>query len=149
MDEAHQTILDALAEVVGALALEDSPEVRQRMLPSVREEIDALPCVLVCPSEQGETPKPLSMEADAKWEVPYACDVVIVAANNQDFLTHQQKYLRWREQVRQAIQPQTLAGAADVFRTEVRAWAPLDRGRLNQNYAYSGLTVVARTKEAG
>ena len=146
--DVYQTILDAAEGVVSALALEEAPRVTQRMLPVAREEIDTLPAIFVCPSETPEEERRLSAEDDAGQEVVYSVDVVAVAANENDYATHQRKYLRWREQLRQAFRVPRMDEAPTVYQTEIRGWAPLDRRKLNETYLYSGFTLRFFSAEA-
>jgi len=138
----HNAILTAVRNEVAALALAGlaAANVKVRKLPTVREEIDTLPCVLVAPAEEPERVEPLSFDPPALWRVVYAVDVVIVAADNADFSTNLDTYLRWREQVRRALATPRLAGVPQVFDVDVETLAPLDRGRLPELYAFSGLS---------
>lgn len=147
----HNSILTAARTILAGLTLSgiDAANVKIRKLPSVREVIDTLPCVLVSPSDTPERIEPLSFEDGAKHRVVYAVDVVVVAADSADFSTNLSTYLRWREQVRRALDQPTLAAVAPVFDVDVEPFSPLDREQLSKLYAYSGLSFRFHCVEPG
>jgi len=147
--DVYFSILEQAQAVVAGLGLEGitGSNVKLRMLPVAREVLDTVPCVIVCPSEGAEEVEPLSFEDDAAFEVTYGVDVVQVEANNADFSTNLEDYLRAREQRRRAFHEQLLQNVDQVFRVRMRPWAPLDRSKLSQLYSYSGFTLLFSTVE--
>lgn len=124
-----------------------STDIKLRHLPKASETLDTLPCLVLAFPDEPEEDKPLSFEAEVGREVIYPVDMVFIAAGNSDFEGQRARYTRWREQLRRAFQGPRLDGAATVFMTQIRPWVPLDRGLLNQQYAYSGITVRFHSAE--
>lgn len=145
--DVYFSALGSVRDAVAALGLDGiSPSnVKVRMLPVVRQVLDTLPCVIVCPSDQAEEVEPFSFEDDAAYEIVRGVDVVQVAANAADFSTNLGTYLRRSEQARRAFGQQVVTNVPGVFRIRFRPWAPLDRSKLNQDYAYAGLTLLLHT----
>lgn len=140
MAALYSTIIDAAVTIIQALSLSglSSSNVKKRALPIVGEVLDTLPCVVVCPSARNMTSVPL--EAEGMREVVRWVDCVVIAAKNQD-QTLPDDVLRWVEQIHDALAPPRALGIAGIFESDVEPWVPLDRRLLNENYAYSGITV--------
>lgn len=151
MTAAYGMILDATLATVRGLTLTgiDNPltQIIKRFLPKASEELDTLPLVVVAPSETPEDVRPLSGENDKAVEVIYAVDIVTIAASQHDFASNMDRYLDWRETIRQAFQEPTANNAPTVFDTEIKPFSPFDRPLLNQNYAYCGLRVLFHSAE--
>lgn len=139
MANEFNTILTAVRNQVATLGLtfnSSTVPVAVRKLPRAEETIDTLPLVCVCPrgAEQAE---PFASEGYVL--VKYDVEVVLIAAGNADYTdTNLSTWLSWREQIRRLFQWE-LSGISTVMKVDVNPDAPLDRGRLNQNYEFSGL----------
>ena len=145
----YYSILEAVRDKVRTLTLDgiQPADVKIRKLPKATESLDGLPCVVVAPGEDPELLTPHSFEDDASYEVAYSVDVVCVADDDADFVTNIDRYFRWREQVRRAFQSPRLEDVPAVFDTRLKPLAPLDRQLLNNNYAYTGITVRFHASE--
>ena len=119
----------------------------KRKLPKVNETLDALPVIIVCPSQTPEEIGDASF--DNLVDVFYNVDIVFVAANNQDQSTNLDEWLEWRQQIRRAFgQPDSITSTvASIWDIEIRPMAPLDRTQINNNYDYSGLTIRFKSQE--
>lgn len=147
----YNAILDAEVKAVQGLGLAYSGvalPVLKRKLPKVGENLDTVPCVIVCPSEAPE--KVVQADAEGGKFVTYGSDLVLVAANNQDQSKNLDTQLSWREQVEYLAEPQTLPPVPGVWMVQVTPGTPIDRAKVSQNYDYSpiGLQVTTREKRS-
>jgi hypothetical protein len=115
-----------------------------RKLPAVRDQLDVLPCLILCTAEEGETETPV---ASCAYDVVYPVQVTIVQKHGEDVTANHDRVLRWREQVRKAFQPTTLAGVPSVWNTEFVSNPPLDRRKLPRDYDYSSLVILFHSQE--
>lgn len=147
MPNKYYEILSAIRDAVAGASKPGMKDVVIRDLPKASETLDSLPLTVVAPSEQPEEVTRLSFEADASHQVIYSADVVSIAAGNRDFESKLETTLGWRQTDRQLFQDNRLDGVPEVFLIEIRPFAPLDRGLLNSNYIYSGISLRLYTVE--
>lgn len=150
MANEFSSVLSVVKTQVDTLALTFSGAavgVAVRKLPRAEETLDTLPLICVCPRGP-EQVEPFTTEDHVL--VKYQVEVVIIAAGNRDLTdTNLSTWLSWREQIRRLFQ-WGLEGMTGCIKVDVNPDAPLDRGKLNKNYEYSGLgfrfwVVEART----
>lgn len=139
--QAVQSAVAGLTLTLGATVL----PVSIRKVPPPGEDLNAVPCILVCPSEKPETVEDAAGEGYVY--VSYGVEIVLVAAGNQDFTTNLDFYLNARQQIRQLFQGTSLAGVASVFDLEMVPETPIDRGAVSANYDYSALSVRVKSCE--
>jgi hypothetical protein len=139
----YNTVLSKAQAAIAALGLQDwnsrNVPVLLRKLPKNEEDLDSLPIIVVSPSEQPEKIKPIVFGANV-W-VEYPVEIVIIAGGNQDYSTHLDFYLSWRDSIRRLFQAPTLAGATSVFDTRMEPELVINRALVNQNYDYSAIRV--------
>ncbi len=140
------TRIQSLIQGLDLSGLSDA-NVKVRKLPKVGESIDTLPCVLVSPGDSPEDVERLSFEDDSGVSVRYPADIVIVAAGNRDFSSNLDLYAGWRQSIRRLFQDDALDGVDRVFRVDIEPKPLYDRGLLNQNYDYLGMSVWVTVAE--
>jgi hypothetical protein len=142
----HEVLLRAQA-VLQALTF-DPPltagQILVRKLPAVRDQLDVLPCIILCTAEEGELQRPLSFRY---YDVIYAVQLTIVQKHAEDVVANHDRILRWREQLRAAFQHAALAGVPSVWATRFEPEAPLDRRKLARDYDYSSMIVRFHSQE--
>ena len=144
-------ILTTMRTKVRALnfTLTDPLPVNMRKLPSQEETIDPLPQIIICPDEQ--EPKieryafqtPSNPQGTAR--VTYFSDVIIVASNGGDNVSNLSTFTTWLQQVSELFSAPTglsgITGLQDCRCTNLKF---LDRSKVNLDYDYFGICVVAR-----
>lgn len=144
----YNSILDAVVSQVTNLGLvfNMSPlPVMKMKLPKAQETLDVLPLVAVAPGSEAERVEPAGAEGTRF--LTYRVDVVVIAEGNRDLVTNLDAYLSWRQQVRGLFKGPLLAGVPQVWEVDTALLAPLDRGLVNQDYDYSGLSFRFHTVE--
>lgn len=149
---AYYSILQAAKQIVDGLLLADWNAAlvpsQIRKLPAVEEGLDALPLVLIVPHDKPEGFVRLSYRLIG---VTYRVEVVSVAANNHDLASHLDYLLSWRERIRTPFERPDLMmqNVNTVYLGWVEGEAPIDREKVNNNYDYSGLSLLVTNAEAG
>lgn len=144
----YNSILQAIQAAVAGLTLTLGTTVLPvylRKLPKIGEDLDAVPCVLICPSEKPEVVEDAAGEGYVY--VSYGVEIILVAAGNQDFAANLDFYLSARQQIRQLLQGVFLAGVPSAFNLEMVPETPIDRGAVSANYDYSALSVRVHSSE--
>ena len=143
----YYSILAAVQSLVQKAATQFNPQpaVELRKLPKVGETLEVLPVLLVTPHPQPEKDEPADTEG--RRFVDYRIQVVHVAAGNRDFQSNLDLYLNWRQAVRRLFDAPLLAGASQVYDTQVLPEVVIDRNLVNMNYDYSGLSFLFRAIE--
>lgn len=145
----YYTILTSAQQAVSGLSLVlgSTPlPVLIRKLPKLGETLDSAPVVLICPTEQPE--KIIDYATEGLVYVEYGVEIVIVAANNQDYLSNLDSYLNFRQQIRLLFQGTTLTGAPTVCDMDMIPEAPIDRALVAADYDYSAISVRFKSCES-
>ena len=150
-DAAYYTILTAARTAIRGLTLTlpdatTLPSARVYLRKVLTDRNTTLPCVIVFMPPAPETVAPFGNNLD---EIGYAVGVCIIAASNQDYelAAGDEKFLKWRQQVRRLFHDQRLAGTGGYRCT----WEPapvLSMGDwLERNLWVQGGIVRARQHE--
>lgn len=81
-------------------------------------------------------------------DVEYPVPINILAADNQDLVTNQARYLLWRQTIRRAFSDQVLAGVSEVYRTVAEPGPIISPSRFWQNMYHSSLIIRCVSREA-
>lgn len=139
---------DIQTAIAGLLA--DSPpdgllpqNIRVRELPKVGEVLDALPCLIIAP-DRNIAWEPIGFEGAINRT--YGVWLAVIAANNDDYATNQEKYQGWLEAAARTACPvnlqDTTPDVPSVWRIVVDTSATFDTAKLSELYAYQ--TVLLR-----
>lgn len=148
----YYAILQAIKTIVDGLGLKDwntsAVPSAIRKLPKVDENIDTLPLLAIVPKD--EDPKRTPIAFGPVYKVEYPCEVVAIASSNRDFTSHLDTYTAWQAAIAAAFNSPTSLKSlvSPVWDVNVSLNLVIDRGEVNDNYDYGGLTIEAITSES-
>jgi hypothetical protein len=150
MAGVYRSLLQAVSDTIATLQLSYRGvlvPVAIRDLPRVEEGLDTLPVFLITPHTKPFRWTRFGSEGQKKWTYPV--EVTAVSASNFDFVDSEGSNLDWREAVANAFNSPTVAAVPSVRLVEIDGDPPLDRGKLNQQYRYSTLSILFHSIEGG
>lgn len=119
-----------------------------RQLPSDRGFDDGtydLPGIVI--SQIGVENQSPAEGTNVRDDVQYPVTITILAGSNQDLVTNQEKYLKWREQINRALRNQRLTGVDEVYRITVTPGPITSPNAAWNNYYHSQLIVRCVSRE--
>ena len=149
-DSVHYRCLDAVRSRILLCNLEDLADasVVIRQLPSDRGFDDGtydLPGIVI--SQIGVENQNPAEGTNIRDDVQYPVTITILAGSNQDLVTNQEKYLKWREQINRALRNQRLTGVDEVYRVTVTPGPITSPNAHWNNYYHSQLIVRCVSRE--
>lgn len=146
----HYRCLEAVQARILLCDLQDLADasVIIRQLPSDRGFDDGeytLPGIVI--SQIGVENQSPSEGTNIRDDVQYPVTITILAAGNQDLVTNQQKYLKWREQINRALRNQRLTGVDEVYRVTVTPGPITSPNAAWNNYYHSQLIIRCVSRE--
>jgi hypothetical protein len=139
----YELILDATLGMVEGLKLaygSDPLAVVRRKLPEVREDIDVVPAVYVCPHQRAEGWKRWCSEGWVR--VAYLVSIVGIAASNRDAVSNLGDPLTWRKRIADAFSgPNPMPTVPTFHSLEVVHEVPLDRKAFENLYDLSAMAL--------
>lgn len=146
----HYRCLDAVRSRILLCDLEDLEDasVIIRQLPSDRGFDDGeytLPGIVI--SQIGVENQSPTEGTNIRDDVQYPVTITILAAGNQDLVTNQEKYLKWREQINRALRNQRLTGVDEVYRVTVTPGPITSPNAAWNNYYHSQLIIRCVSRE--
>ena len=146
----HYRCLDAVRSRILLCDLEDLDDasVIIRQLPSDRGFDDGeytLPGIVI--SQIGVENQSPAEGTNIRDDVQYPVTITILAAGNQDLVTSQEKYLKWREQINRALRNQRLTGVDEVYRVTVTPGPITSPNAAWNNYYHSQLIIRCVSRE--
>jgi hypothetical protein len=149
-DSVHYRCLDAVRSKILLCNLEDLADasVVIRQLPSDRGFDDGtydLPGIVI--SQIGVENQNPSEGTNIRDDVQYPVTITVLAAGNQDLVTNQEKYLKWREQINRALRNQRLTGVDEVYKVTVTPGPITSPNAAWNNYYHSQLIVRCVSRE--
>jgi hypothetical protein len=149
-DSVHYRCLDAVRSKILLCNLEDLADasVVIRQLPSDRGFDDGtydLPGIVI--SQIGVENQNPSEGTNIRDDVQYPVTITVLAGSNQDLVTNQEKYLKWREQINRALRNQRLTGVDEVYKVTVTPGPITSPNAAWNNYYHSQLIVRCVSRE--
>jgi hypothetical protein len=149
-DSVHYRCLDAVRSRILLCDLDGLADasVVIRQLPSDRGFDDGtydLPGIVI--SQIGVENQSPGEGTNVRDDVQYPVTITILAAGNQDLVTNQEKYLKWREQINRALRNQRLTGVNEVYRVTVTPGPITSPNAHWNNYYHSQLIVRCVSRE--
>lgn len=149
-ESVHYRCLDAVRARILLCDLEDLADasVVIRQLPSDRGFDDGtydLPGIVI--SQIGVENQSPSEGTNIRDDVQYPVTITILAGGNQDLVTNQEKYLKWREQINRALRNQRLTGVDEVYKVTVTPGPITSPNAAWNNYYHSQLIVRCVSRE--
>lgn len=146
----HYRCLDAVRARILLCNLEDLADasVVIRQLPSDRGFDDGtydLPGIVI--SQIGVENQSPSEGTNIRDDVQYPVTITILAGGNQDLVTNQEKYLKWREQINRALRNQRLTGVDEVYKVTVTPGPITSPNAAWNNYYHSQLIIRCVSRE--
>lgn len=146
----HYRCLEAVKARILLCDLQDLADasVIIRQLPSDRGFDDGeytLPGIVI--SQIGVENQSPSEGTNIRDDVQYPVTITILAAGNQDLVTNQEKYLKWREQINRALRNQRLTGVDEVYRVTVTPGPITSPNAAWNNYYHSQLIIRCVSRE--
>lgn len=146
-----QTIVAALPLTLGGVALASS-SIIIRALPKVGEKVDVLPMIAIAPGNK----ESIVTATSGKDDYYYPCNIVIIANASGNYNAIMEDLLSWRGLVLDKFNnTNTLALSAAfttagivVYDIDILLEAIIDAEKLNSQYWYSGITVIAKVRKA-
>lgn len=126
----------------------DANSVLIRKLPSDRgfdDGVYVLPGIVI--SQLGVESQSPGEGTNIRDDVQYPVTITILASDNQDLVTNQEVYLKWREQINRALRSQRLSGVDEVYRVTVTPGPITSPNAAWNNYYHSQLIVRCVSRE--
>lgn len=140
MASVYESILTAAQSVLAVLPWDGgltADAIKVRALPHVGEQLDTLPCMLLCPYGPYRAGPGGSFENTQ--DRVYGVEVALIAASNRDMQSGLGQYLSWHQQAVRALAATKLDGVSSVWTSTVDASPVVDRAKFNQQYGYLSL----------
>ena len=149
-ESVHYRCLGAVQAAILLCNLEDLADasVVIRQLPSDRGFDDGtydLPGIVI--SQIGVENQSPSEGTNIRDDVQYPVTITILAGGNQDLVTNQEKYLKWREQINRALRNQRLTGVDEVYKVTVTPGPITSPNAAWNNYYHSQLIIRCVSRE--